>query len=367
MVMGILGLCNGVTGIPAVICGHLGLSKIKRSGGRLGGGGMAVAGLILGYLSTAGLVLFIVMVTAAGRVGEKQREEARAPFDVAAVPVPAMPARPGFEPLGERGVTIGAVEISDGDGPGKSMWMRVYLPPGTHAAGTLPAVLVAPAGTNLLSGSDLGPPGADEYHDECLPYAEAGMVVVFYSIDGAVGDDEFDNEANKAGYEAFRDACAGVVNGRNALEFVLARLPEVDPDRLYSAGHSSAGTLSLLFGAHEPRLAGSIAYAPAADVEGFLKEVVETPMVGLAFPGIEHFAKRSSPMTHAERFTKPVFLFHAEDDDTAPIEGTRNFRERLKESGRWVDVTLKTVEDGGHYLPMIEEGIPAGIEWIQER
>ena len=43
------------------------------------------------------------------------------------------------------------------------------------------------------------------------------------------------------------DAQAGLVNARNALEFVLARVPEVDPKRIYAAGHSSAGTLALLF------------------------------------------------------------------------------------------------------------------------
>ncbi len=36
--------------IPAVICGHLALSKIKKSSGTLTGGGLAIAGLVLGYL-----------------------------------------------------------------------------------------------------------------------------------------------------------------------------------------------------------------------------------------------------------------------------------------------------------------------------
>jgi len=40
-----------LSGIPAVILGHLSRGDIKRSMGRLGGGGMALAGLILGYIS----------------------------------------------------------------------------------------------------------------------------------------------------------------------------------------------------------------------------------------------------------------------------------------------------------------------------
>jgi competence protein ComGC len=46
-------------GIPAVICGHMAQSRIKYSGGRLGGNGFALAGLITGYLSI-GFSLFIL-------------------------------------------------------------------------------------------------------------------------------------------------------------------------------------------------------------------------------------------------------------------------------------------------------------------
>ena len=52
LVLGIL-LCLGpLTGIPAVICGHLARSRIRHSPGQGGGAGMALAGLILGYIGT---------------------------------------------------------------------------------------------------------------------------------------------------------------------------------------------------------------------------------------------------------------------------------------------------------------------------
>ena len=41
----------GLVAIPAVICGHRAQSRIKASAGRLAGAGLAVAGLITGYLS----------------------------------------------------------------------------------------------------------------------------------------------------------------------------------------------------------------------------------------------------------------------------------------------------------------------------
>jgi Domain of unknown function (DUF4190)/zinc-ribbon domain len=66
LVCGILSiLCFGIlTGIPAIILGHVSRGTIKRSGGRLQGGGMALAGLILGYASLAisALVITALMI-----------------------------------------------------------------------------------------------------------------------------------------------------------------------------------------------------------------------------------------------------------------------------------------------------------------
>ena len=62
LVLGILSLlCFGfLAGIPAIICGHMGRSKIKQSRGTLSGDGMALAGLILGYIGTT-IVTIAVM------------------------------------------------------------------------------------------------------------------------------------------------------------------------------------------------------------------------------------------------------------------------------------------------------------------
>lgn len=66
LVLGILGLvCFGLfTGIPAVICGHTAQSRIRRSAGALTGGGLALGGLITGYISIALSVLMIPLVLA---------------------------------------------------------------------------------------------------------------------------------------------------------------------------------------------------------------------------------------------------------------------------------------------------------------
>jgi type II secretory pathway pseudopilin PulG len=63
MVCGILFFFWPFTAIAAVVLGHIALSEIKRSAGRLAGHGMAIAGLILGYIGVA-FVPFILIIAA---------------------------------------------------------------------------------------------------------------------------------------------------------------------------------------------------------------------------------------------------------------------------------------------------------------
>jgi len=59
LVCGILLCLSPFTSAAAVVLGHLALSEIKKSAGRMAGHGVAVAGLVLGYV---GLVFFVPMV-----------------------------------------------------------------------------------------------------------------------------------------------------------------------------------------------------------------------------------------------------------------------------------------------------------------
>jgi hypothetical protein len=69
LVFGILAVVLSVAcvgplfAIPAVICGHMAHSRIKRSGGALSGGGLALGGLITGYISIA-MIPVIAMLAA---------------------------------------------------------------------------------------------------------------------------------------------------------------------------------------------------------------------------------------------------------------------------------------------------------------
>jgi hypothetical protein len=68
LIMGILGfLTCGVTSVLAIIFGHMGSAQIKRTGEN--GQGMALAGIILGWILTGLWILYWVLVLVVGVAG----------------------------------------------------------------------------------------------------------------------------------------------------------------------------------------------------------------------------------------------------------------------------------------------------------
>src|SRR5436853_444777 len=67
LVCGILSLVcfSFLTGIPAIVLGHISRSSIRNSMGRLKGEGMALAGLIMGYISIVLIPVILIVATIA--------------------------------------------------------------------------------------------------------------------------------------------------------------------------------------------------------------------------------------------------------------------------------------------------------------
>ena len=64
LVMGITGyiLTGPIGGLAAIICGHMAKSRIRDSEGSLEGDGLALAGLILGYVNLGVTVLLVIVI-----------------------------------------------------------------------------------------------------------------------------------------------------------------------------------------------------------------------------------------------------------------------------------------------------------------
>ena len=278
-------------------------------------------------------------------------------FPIEAVAIPNFPNLGTPKASTVAGVVYHEIAIDSSDrsqtqntepSPGSQMDMILYLPNGTHEPGSLPCVMIAAAGTTMLEGNGCYD---ESYQSETIPYVRQGFAVLGYSLDGPLASDTPTNRESREAYEQFRDAHAGLVNSRNALEFLLQKVPVINPEKIFTAGHSSAGTLSLLFAEHESRLAGCIAYAPCVDVENRLSDFVSNPLIEALLPGVEKFVRRESPLRHYKSLKCPVFLFHAESDTNTPFEESQKLADLLTTQG--VPCKLASVPDGDHYSSML--------------
>ncbi len=286
---------------------------------------------------------------------------ARQPFDNSTFTAPTFPAA-GVEvvsPLIPAGFVCKEIVLGDGSGcgtpPGANGRFYVYTPIEVDPDVMMPCVLVSPAGSTMMEGMELGEGDRAEH----VPYLQAGFAVIAFSIDGPNQTGLPDARS----YQQFRASHAGLANATNAFAYALTQMPMVNPKQVFIVGHSSAGTLAVLFAEHEPRLAGCVAFAPCIDgkarTPGF---VVRT--LGNALDNLAEFIIQSSPRTHEQNLKCPTMVFHAADDSNVPVQDSRDFVDRMKTAGK--DVTLVEVPSGDHYQPMIDDGIPRGIEWMKK-
>lgn len=292
---------------------------------------------------------------------------AKEPADASAPPPAQHSPLATFPPLGDArpvddGIVVHRVALGHGREEGR-IW--IYLPEKLPAT-PIPAVFIAPAGVPPFIGNGFGIDLDAQQHPEHLPYVRAGFAVVAYDTDGELlnlDDPTFDQIQRAA--TAFKDAQAGVRNARHAIDYVLKMVPSIDPKRLYTAGHSSAGRIALLVAESEPRIAACVAYAPVTDVERRVEQNAADVASYLEanVTGFRDFLKDSSPVRQAAGLRCPVFVFHSEDDTLISIADTAAFVESLKKTNP--RVTFVRAKGGDHYDSMIEEGLPQGIEWLR--
>lgn len=249
----------------------------------------------------------------------------------------------------------------------KPMRLIIYVPKGNHKEGTLPCVLEAPAGTNLLHGAGIG---TAEDSASYLPFVKEGMVTVTYSIDGHMpyglnpnGGTRYMKALSKA-YQNFIAADAGVKNSQAAIDYVLSRLPMVDREKIYTWGHSSSATLALLLAAKDSRVKRCIAMAPVTNMKTRLGDLLSEPQAVGLFPGIERYLTSGSPDTYCTSLKSKVFLAHARDDDNVPYADSEAFARKHKSEGG--DIAFYGIPTGGHYAEMLELSMPEAVQWLKQ-
>jgi dipeptidyl aminopeptidase/acylaminoacyl peptidase len=237
---------------------------------------------------------------------------------------------------------------------GGRVW--VYLPQSTPPDTKLGCVLVPPAGSRLFHGMSLG----DGDRVEHVPYVAAGFAVVSFDISGPWPDTGGDAALQKA-IKEFANAKCGVTDALNALQSALDKYPQIDPNRIFVAGHSSAATLALQIAVASPRVKGCIAFAPITEVEKRIGASTIKTLDGVS-PGIATLLHDLSPSNRVDALRCPVFLFHADDDSNVPTASIAAFRDALSAHNKATEFV--SVASGGHYNSMIEQGIPKAITWL---
>ena len=156
-------------------------------------------------------------------------------FQIASIPIPEFQNLSALRPI-TAGIQVGnSRAIANGKTPGSRMQFTYYEPAGSHPRQSLPCVIVASAGTNLMFGIAEPTP---EYDLETRPYVEAGFAVLGISLDGKLADANNSKlEQLQQAFQEFRDSGGGLVNVRNGIEFLIRKVPQVDPSRQIGRAH----------------------------------------------------------------------------------------------------------------------------------
>jgi dipeptidyl aminopeptidase/acylaminoacyl peptidase len=233
----------------------------------------------------------------------------------------------------------------------------VYLP-SEYEKGGVPVILVPPAGTRLFHGMEL----SDGDSAEHIPYVENGFAVISFDLSGKWPADASETNILKA-INAYVARNAGLEDVQDALLIAKSAYPKLSSSNIYIAGHSSAATIALMAAQQIPQIKAAIAYAPVIDVESYLANM--TPKLA---PSVQQFKTvliDGSPHKNIQKYHSPIFLFVAKDDAKLADrkQSYKDFTAALSKAG--VPITYVEVEHGGHYQSMIDEGIPAAINWLK--
>ncbi|WP_182871149.1 alpha/beta hydrolase family protein [Rhodopirellula sp. JC639] len=218
-----------------------------------------------------------------------------------------------------------------------------------------PCVFVGAAGATSMTGVAMSEREVLQYY----PLVQSGFVVVGYGTDGDLPEDANDRVYIDA-YHRFRKSMAGLVNARNAIEYAIAELPQVDGTRLYCLGHSSAAKLALLLATHEPRIRGCVSLAGFSDILATCS-VDAAEFYDSELNDWRAFARKASPRTHESNLNCPTYLFHSQQDLIVPSSRSSLLANRLSAAG--TPVRLQLVESGDHFSAVSH--VRTAAEWLK--
>ena len=137
-------------------------------------------------------------------------------------------------------------------------------------------------------------------------------------------------------------------------------------DRIWAAGQSTGGTISLVAAATQDRFAGAVSLAPFCTLEQILLDNSEAKSILEARFGplqSKHY-RAADALAIAEGLKKPVLLIHGTNDETVPVAHGRRLAESIGSSTRFL-----SIEGGNHHLRNVDRSmvIREIIGWLSSR
>lgn len=174
--------------------------------------------------------------------------------------------------------------------------LAAYLTPDPKDGAKRPAMVWITGGTCNTIG-DVWSEAPSENDQTAAAYREAGIVMMFPSLRGG-------NEGR-----GFQEGFYGEVDDVIAAADHLAKLPYVDPARIYLGGHSTGGTLALLVAQCSNRFRAVISFGPVGSVLGYQRGGIELP-----FSTTDPREMRlRSPVFWMDRVQAPTWVFEGLD------------------------------------------------------
>ncbi|MEM1011860.1 MAG: alpha/beta fold hydrolase [Planctomycetota bacterium] len=242
-------------------------------------------------------------------------------------------AEPLPQPPAESGVVVTSYRAELGD-------LHAYATPVRDDGVKRPALIWVPGGFSGTGPDILDPSAADPANDQTVTtYLQAGdngdrLVVFVPTFRGTNG--------NPGQTEMFLGEADDLVA---AVEHVSAR-PDVDPEQIYVAGHSTGGTVALIAAALTDVPAGVLCVGGAPDY------VVTLRLGGY---GVEPFdtsalqeAKMRSPITFAEHLKVPVLYVEGGLED-ASADGYPAAARRMAAMAPKADMTVVLPRGRDHF------------------
>ena len=206
-------------------------------------------------------------------------------------------------------------------------------------------------------------------------YAKAGYAIIAYDVDGAIDTIERINHTQSLDareklifidlIKAYKASDAGVLNAKLAIDYAVARIPQIDPNAMYAAGTGSGGTISLMVAATDNRIKAAIVNSPFTNLPGKYSSLMET--VSKSVPGYKEFIDRSSPHNNIDKMTKPIFIFHDDNLTDISLEDTTNFVAAVKQKNSVISFTHERDREFRDNYSSHSSSVKQSIEWLNNQ